>query len=270
VSRAFRTVAAVLLTPLALSSQGITGDVPTIHLAGDSTMAEKLAEKRPETGWGEMLGFHFLPGQVRVANHARNGRSTRTFIEEGRWGDLLRQLNRGDYVFIQFGHNDASLDKPDRYTSPEQYRANLERFVDETLERGAIPVLFTPVVRRRFTAEGEFYHTHGEYPDLVRGVAADRGVPLIDLHRASERAIRELGSAESRAIFLHLTPGENSNYPDGLRDDTHFSPAGARLIARLAAQEIASSGLPLAARLRPDNPRKCPSDLPNTNRREAS
>ncbi|HYW10794.1 MAG TPA: rhamnogalacturonan acetylesterase, partial [Longimicrobium sp.] len=192
----------------------------TVFVAGDSTAAQKLVTKRPETGWGERLQQHFDIDAVRVLNHARNGRSTRTFISEGRWQAVVDELRPGDYVLIQFGHNDGSRDKVDRYTPPADYRRNLARFVAEARAKGANPVLLTPVVRRRFDSAGAFYGTHGEYPDLVRAVAAELRVPLIDMHQGSERVLREYGTERSRALFLHLAPGEDANYPDGLRDDT--------------------------------------------------
>ncbi len=221
----------------------------TVFVAGDSTAAQKLVTRRPETGWGERLQQHFDIDVVRVQNHARNGRSTRTFISEGRWQALVDELRPGDYVLIQFGHNDGSPDKADRYTPPADYRRNLARFVAEVRARQANPVLMTPVVRRRFDPAGGFYDTHGEYPDLVRSVAAELGVPLIDMHRASEWALREHGVERSRDLFLHLAPGENANYPAGLQDDTHFSPAGAELMAALVVQGIRDAVPALAAQL---------------------
>ncbi len=226
----------------------------TVFLAGDSTMAEKRADRRPETGWGEALPAFFDTTQVRVENHARNGRSTRTFIEEGRWQALIERVQPGDYVFIQFGHNDQSEAKPDRYTPPEAFRGNLIRFVRDVRARGGEPVLVTPVVRRRFDAEGRFYDVHGVYPDLVRSVAVTYGVPLVDLHRASAGLLRELGPEGSKRLFLHLKPGAHPNYPDGLEDDTHFSPAGARAMAERVVQEVRALGLPLAAHLRTPPP----------------
>ena len=108
------------------------GEQPvTIHLAGDSTMAEKLPEKRPETGWGECLQSFFDEKRVVVKNYAKNGRSTRTFISEGLWSALLEQVKAGDYVMIQFGHNDESKEKVDRYTPPEDFRKNLIRFIED-------------------------------------------------------------------------------------------------------------------------------------------
>ena len=221
----------------------------TVFLAGDSTMAEKLPEKRPETGWGEFLQSKFDPGKVRIQNHAQNGRSTRTFIGEGRWQALVDQVKPGDYVFIQFGHNDESPEKVDRYTPPAQFSANLARFVTDVRAKSGTPVLMTPVMRRRFDDEGQFYDVHGIYPDLTRAVAADLDVALIDMHRKSEALLRRLGPEQTKALFLILAPGENPNYPDGVDDNTHFSPLGAGLMADLAVDGIRELNLDLAGLL---------------------
>jgi lysophospholipase L1-like esterase len=210
----------------------------TVFLAGDSTMAEKLAEKRPETGWGERLQQYFDARKVKIENHAQNGRSTKTFISENRWQAIVDKLKKGDYVFIQFGHNDQSKEKGERYTPPEDFKANLRRMVADARAKGANPVLFTPVMRRRFDREGKFYDTHGEYPDLTRAVAKELNVALIDMHRASEKLLVEYGAEKSKKLFLILAPGESANYPKGLDDNTHFSPLGAEEMARLAVEEI--------------------------------
>src|SRR5882762_8306845 len=174
----------------------------TIYLAGDSTMAQKLPAKRPETGWGEMLGKFFQDDKVKIENRAQNGRSTRTFIGENRWQGIVDRLQPGDYVFIQFGHNDESKEKVDRYTPPLAYRNNLVRFLTEVREKKGFPVLLTPLMRRRFDSEGKLQDTHGEYPDIVRGVAKEYRVPLIDLHRSSARVLELYGPEESRKLFL--------------------------------------------------------------------
>lgn len=223
----------------------------TVYLAGDSTMAEKLPEKRPETGWGERLQLLFNSDKVRIANHAKNGRSTRTFLTENLWQRILDDLKKGDYVFIQFGHNDQAKARTERYTPPADFQANLVRFVTEVRERQAHPVLMTPVVRRRFNDAGEFYDTHGEYPDLVRRVATAHRVPLIDMHQRSERVLRKLGAEESRKLFLHLKPNENANYPAGLEDNTHFNSYGAEVMAGLAVEGIRELKLELARYLKP-------------------
>src|SRR5215831_2126564 len=223
----------------------------TIHLAGDSTMAEKLAEKRPETGWGEPLQFFFQDNQIEIRNYAKNGRSTRTFISEGLWDDLLSQVKPGDYVFIQFGHNDESKEKFDRYTPPEDFRNNLVRFIDDVRGKKAFPVLLTPLMRRRFDGDGKLVDTHGEYPGIVRSVAAEYKTPLIDMHRMSAEILQRFGADGSKALFLQLKPQENPNYPNGIEDNTHFSPLGAQMMAELAVRGIREAALPLASLLKP-------------------
>ena len=222
----------------------------TIFLAGDSTMAQKLPEKRPETGWGEMLGQYFKAGKVQIENRAANGRSTKTFISEGKWQKIIDDLKKGDYVFIQFGHNDSSKEKGERYTPPEDYRTNLIRFVDEVRSKKGQPVLLTPVVRRRFDKGGKFYDTHGVYPDIVRSVAKEKGIPLIDMQQKTEALITRYGVEDSRKLFLQLKPGENANYPNGIDDNTHFSPLGAENVAKLVVEAIRESKVSVRKYLR--------------------
>jgi lysophospholipase L1-like esterase len=243
-----------ILFLLVLISGNVRGKEPiTIYLAGDSTMAQKLEEKRPETGWGESLQKYFKEDKVRVENHAQNGRSTRTFITEKRWQAIIDKLKAGDYVFIQFGHNDESKDKVDRYTPPADYRRNLINFINDVRAKKAIPVLLTPVMRRRFDKDGNFQDTHGEYPDIVRAVAAETKVALLDMHRQSEKVIKQYGVEGSKKLFLQLAPGENPNYPKGIEDNTHFRPLGADVMARLAVAAIRDQKLGLAKYLKKDD-----------------
>jgi lysophospholipase L1-like esterase len=221
----------------------------TVFLAGDSTMAVKLSNKRPETGWGEQLQGFFDETKVKVENHAQNGRSTRSFIAEDRWQAIVDKLKKGDYVFIQFGHNDEKVGT-DRYASPEDYRKNLVRFIADVREKKGIPVLLTPVMRRRFVEHGVFQDTHGEYPNVVRAVAAEYKVAMIDMHRKSEGVIKQYGAEESRKLFLQLKPEENANYPKGIEDNTHFSPVGAKIMAGLAVEGIREQKLSLAKYLK--------------------
>ncbi len=222
----------IAMTPLAM-------DKPvTIWIAGDSTAAEKLASKRPETGWGEMLGQYFRPSEVRVANRALNGRSTRSFIAEGRWANIVDSVAPGDYVFIQFGHNDESPDKGDRYSPPADFKRNLARMVNDVRAKKGNPVLLTPVARRKFNAAGELEETHGEYPGLTIAVANDLKVPLIDMRAASAAILASYGPDSSAKLFLQLEKGENANYPDGVHDNTHFRPLGAELMARAVIDGI--------------------------------
>jgi len=241
-----------ILLLLLLVSGNVEGKEPiTVYLAGDSTMAQKLPEKRPETGWGEALQKFFKEDQVRIENHAQNGRSTRTFITEKRWQAIVDKLKPGDYVFIQFGHNDESKEKIDRYTPPADYRQNLIKFISEVREKKAIPVLLTPVMRRRFDEKGNFFDTHGEYPNIVRAVAAEKKVVLLDMHRETEELIKRYGPEASKKLFLQLAAGENPNYPKGIEDNTHFSPLGAGLVAGLVVEAIRRQRVSLAKHLKP-------------------
>ena len=242
-----RALLCILILTVAAWSQN--GSV-TIYLAGDSTCANKTPDKRPETGWGEMLGLHFKDGKVKVDNRAANGRSTKSFIAEGKWQGIINELKKGDYVFVQFGHNDESKDKGERYTPPEDYKKNLVRFIADVRGRDATIILLTPVMRRRFDKDGRFYDTHGEYPDIVRSVASEHKVLLIDMHRSSQKVIERYGVDGSRSLFLQLKPGENQNYPDGVEDNTHFSALGAEKMAGLVVEAIRESKIALRKTLK--------------------
>lgn len=223
---------------LACSNIWAQSNPVTIFLAGDSTCAAKADDKRPETGWGEMLQKHFDTKKVVVDNRAANGRSTKSFLAEKRWDDLVKKIIKGDHVFIQFGHNDAAKDKGERYAPPEEYRANLRRFVLDVRAKGGVPVLLTPVVRRRFDNAGKFYDTHGEYTDIVRSIATEMHVTSIDMHAESRKLIEKRGVEASKELFLQLRPGESVNYPNGIEDNTHFSPLGADIMATLVVEQV--------------------------------
>ncbi len=208
----------------------------TVYTIGDSTMADKKPEVYPETGWCQVLSTFFDVG-VLVKNKAVNGRSTKSFIKEGRWKSVLDSLDNGDYVFIQFGHNDEKEYDTARYTTPfGTYAGNLEKFVRETREKGGIPVLFTPIVRRKFDESGKLTDTHGQYPEAVRKVASEMKVPLIDLQKLSADLITRTGPEPSKKLFLWTEP--DSRFLEGRKDDTHLSVEGAKLVARLAAENL--------------------------------
>lgn len=220
--------------------------VPTLFLAGDSTLAIKLDSKRPETGWGEALAGCVDAAALRIDNRARNGRSTRTFIDEGLWQSLVRDAKPGDFVAIQFGHNDEVPSKTDRYTTPVAYRANLVRFVEDTRARRATPLLLTPVERRTFDARGAAVETHAEYAAIVREVAASMTVTLVDMGRASHALLSRMGPDSSVALYLHVPRSAHPNYPDGVADDTHFSPRGAAVMSDLFVRAVRTQKLALA------------------------
>ncbi len=217
----------------------------TVYLAGDSTAANKTADKRPETGWGEMLQQYFDPAKVKIVNEALNGRSTKSFIDEGRWQKIVDSLRKGDYIFIQFGHNDEKKDKPAVYASPDDYKANLVKFIRETKAKGATPVLMTPVSRRKFEND-VLVKTHGEYPDAVKSVGKAENVAVIDMESKSAAVLARYGKDDSAKLFLKLKPGENPNYPKGVDDNTHFNPKGAEEMAKLAVAGIREEKLKLS------------------------
>ncbi|MFC1569540.1 rhamnogalacturonan acetylesterase [bacterium] len=219
--------------------------VVQIFLIGDSTMADKPIEGNPERGWGQLLP-EFFHSSVKINNHAVNGRSTKSFIDEGRWDVVLDSLKPGDYVMIQFGHNDQKDYDSTRYAAPYgAYQSNLIRFVNESKAKKSNPILITPVMRRRFDENGQFYDTHGDYPDVVRELAESLQIPLIDLHQSSKQFIEQLGEENSKKIFLWVKPGEYPRFPEGKEDNTHFSEYGARQIAQLVVKEILKTDLNL-------------------------
>lgn len=234
-------ITGLLFMSFTLSAPKIT----RIFLIGDSTMANKPLVDNPERGWGQLFPVFFKEGVV-IENHAVNGRSTKSFIDEGRWDSVLSKLHRKDYVFIQFGHNDEKTADPQRYAEAHSaFKTNLEKFVTEARLKGAIPVLLTPVMRRRFDEKGNFFDTHGDYPAVVKEVADAMKTPLIDLHQKSEKLIREYGAEGSKALFLHIAPGVYKSFPEGKADDTHFSETGATKMAGLVVEGIKEQNLEL-------------------------
>ena len=214
-----------------------------IFMIGDSTMANKSPDVFPETGWGQVFGEYFT-SDVTIDNRAMNGRSTKSFINEKRWDSVLEGLKPGNYVFIEFGHNDEKVEKPGVGTTLDEYRANLIKFVSETREKKGIPILMTPVARRNFV-NGVLQDTHGMYPDVVREVATKYNVAFIDMQRKSEMVIRQLGDEQSKALWNWVEPGKYKYYPNGMKDNTHFNPAGARRMAQLAIDGLFDLELPL-------------------------
>ena len=219
-----------------------------IFLAGDSTMSIKDPRAYPETGWG-MPFVHFWDTTVSIVNRARNGRSTKTFIQEGIWQSIINEANEGDYVLIQFGHNDESAEKKERYTTPDSFKLNLIRFITETRNKKATPILISPVSRRRFDKDGQIMETHKQYSPLVKEVAEQTGTIFIDLDTQSRALYQQFGPEPSRWLFLQLKPGEHPNYPDGRDDNTHFNELGARLIAQIVLSELREKVPELATRI---------------------
>ena len=203
-----------------------------VFICGDSTAASYDAAETLIVGWGQALAEMFP--EIPVFNHAMAGRSTRTFLEEGRLQRTDGKIRPGDLLLIQFGHNDES-DKPERHTDPwTDYRDNLKVFVKFARERGAVPILLTPVCMRIWK-EGKLQETHGDYPAAMRSAAEEESVPLMDMYRESFRIVSEAGEEGSKQLFMNLMPGEDPRYPQGLEDNAHPRRAGAERFAAYAA-----------------------------------
>lgn len=248
-----------------------TDDSVTIFMIGDSTMANKILRGgNRERGWGQVLPGFFTEN-VKVDNHALNGRSSKSFIDEGEWDKVRAKIRKGDYVFIQFGHND---EKPDakRHTEPgTTFDANLRRYVTETRAKGGIPVLFNSIVRRNFfnnknavtdddyrkeRVEGSNFEgdslidTHGAYLDSPRKVAEEMGVPFVDLNKLTRDLVQRMGKKGSKKLYMWIPEGVSPACPRGREDNTHLNVFGARKVAGLAVDAVAQEVPELAKWIR--------------------
>jgi len=255
--------------------------VTTIFIIGDSTAAEKdLSKGSPERGWGMALQCFFDEAFIRVDNHAVNGRSSKSFLDEGRWQKVLDKIKPGDYVIIQFGHNDEKPN-PARHTEPgSTFDANLAKFVTETRQMGGIPIVMNPVVRRNFAVkavkndddealrnttfkdgakikEGDMLKdTHGLYAVAPRQVADSLHAYFIDATKITHDLEQGLGVEGSKKLHMWYQPGEHPAVPDGKQDNTHYNIYGAHQVAKLFADALCEE-IPLLSKYRTnDNPCK--------------
>lgn len=211
---------------------------------GDSIMQYNDCTTYPQTGWVQELA-RFFPPETEFLHFAKNGRSTKSFIDEGRFDAVKQAARAGDFALIQFGHNDEKKQDPARYTDPGEggaYRANLALFVRELRARGAKPVLLTPIARRKFSAEHTLEDTHGNYPAAVIETARAVCVPCIDMTALTGAYLAAVGETASRALFMHFDRGLYDNFPDGKTDNSHLRPDGAFAFSRIAARELAALG----------------------------
>ena len=202
----------------------------TVYYIGDSTVARNNIRSYPQTGMSQGLAL-YLKESVRIASHAKNGRSTKSFLDEGRFVPVEREMGEGDFLLIQFGHNDEKAD-PARHTDPEgSFRENLRLFIRAAEKAGAYPVLITPIARRLFDEDGRFLPgSHGDYPEAVRQVGAETGVPVIDLTAATEEFLAGLGDEPSKPLFM---------WP---KDNTHLKPEGAVKMSGFLAEGLEKLG----------------------------
>ncbi|MFF9171563.1 MULTISPECIES: rhamnogalacturonan acetylesterase [unclassified Streptomyces] len=242
--------AVLAAVPLTVAAAPSPKAFRTLYIAGDSTAAQKYSDAAPETGWGMALPF-FLHKDLRVANHAMNGRSSKSFLDEGRLDAVLSVIRPGDLLLIQFAHNDEKATDPTRYTEPwTTYQECLTRYVDGARQRGARPVLATPVERRRFDAAGDAQPTHGDYPAAMRALAEQEGIALLDVQTLSLALWQRLGVEQTKTYF---------NWTATEQDNTHFNPPGAIAVARLVARELLRTRV-----LAPRDTRRLDDEIPGS------
>jgi lysophospholipase L1-like esterase len=238
-----------------------------LWLIGDSTMADYTlypedykSARYPITGWGQVFQPFvsdknlkgatnlFKADSVLVVNKAKGGRSTRTFFQEGRWREVYEALQPGDFVLIQFGHNDAAENKPERYVDIEGYKEFLRLFILQTHQKKATPILITPVARNYPWENGHLKNVHGDYPKSMKEIAAETNTGLIDLNEMSMDFFSNKGKEYvSGHYFMNLPAGKFEAYPDGQNDNTHFQPEGATEVARLVFNgltQLANQAIP--------------------------
>ncbi|KUO03681.1 rhamnogalacturonan acetylesterase [Streptomyces caeruleatus] len=249
------SLAALAAAPLALAVTGTAQAAQrhrtrTVFIAGDSTAAQKYADAAPETGWGMAFPF-FLRKNLLVSNHAVNGRSSKSFVDEGRLDAILQAIQPGDLLLIQFAHNDEKVADPTRYTEPwTTYQDYLRLYVEGARARGARPVLATAVERRKFDADGNAVPTHGDYPVAMRALAQEERVTLLDVQALSLALWQRIGVEGTKTYF---------NWTATEQDNTHFNPPGAIAVARLVARELLRTRV-----LAPQDVRRLGEEIPET------
>lgn len=215
----------------------------TIYWAGDSTVAYNSILTYPQTGIGQAFSL-FVKREIQIENHAMNGRSTKSFMDEARLAAIEARIGKGDFLFIQFGHNDEKRQDPSRYTEPySSFKANLAAYVDVARSHGAYPVLITPLERRCFQEDGTL--GTGEHTDYVKGMkqtAEELKVALVDLHARSRKVLAEAGPEVSKKFYMHLEPGRYESHPEGLVDNTHLQYAGAVTYGKCIAEGLRELG----------------------------
>lgn len=214
-----------------------------IYWAGDSTIKNNTYATYPQTGIGQALPY-YLKADIEVCNFAENGRSTKSFIDEGRLGLINNLIQKNDFLFISFGHNDEKSEDPLRYTTPYgSYQDNLKLMIDTARQKGAYPVLITPLYRRLFDENGQLIRgSHLEYPEAMQALAERESVPCVDLCGLSYDLIAGFGPEKSKDFFMNFAAGQYDNYPDGSADNTHLRFEGAVMCAGLIAGALKRLG----------------------------
>lgn len=229
------------------SRSGAAGaDTPTLWVIGDSTASVYAANLYPRMGWAQPLQDSFAPACATIGDRAISGRSSKSFFDEGAWTPVRDALKRGDFVLIQFGHNDEKSDDPLRFTDPfTTFQQYLSTYLDDTLARGATPILLTPINRNKWSGSA-LADTHGQYPVAIRELAQARGIALVDATALTRSYFERIGESATTQLFMDLAVGQFPNYPEGNVDNTHLQELGARTIAGLILADLARQGSPIA------------------------
>ncbi|MFC4386355.1 rhamnogalacturonan acetylesterase [Gracilibacillus marinus] len=216
-----------------------------LFLAGDSTMSNYDSNAYPRMGWGQVLPM-FFNEELVVRNHAASGRSTKSFIAEKRWETMEKDFRPGDFVFIQFGHNDQKPDVERRTEPYTSYQQNLTYFIQRAREHRVTPILLTSITRRHFDENGQLLDTHGDYPQAMRALANKEQVACVDMLIKTTEAVQQLGLEKSKQWYMWINSGQFKGYPDGEQDDTHLREEGAKKIASICVHELIKLNHPLA------------------------
>ena len=237
-------------TPFSIcTGKPASGRVVSIYVIGDSTASIYTSDLYPRTGWGQVLGDYFSATCAVVKDKALSGRSSKSFYDEGAWTPIRDGLVAGDFVIIQFGHNDEKSDDPTRYTVPQTtYKQYLTTYITDTQAKKAFPILATSINRNQWSG-ATLSDTHGAYPPAVRELAAALSVPLVDLTALTKTYFERIGQTETTKLFMDLAAGQFPNYPSGNTDNTHLQETGARIIARLFNSDAYRQKLPVASNL---------------------
>jgi lysophospholipase L1-like esterase len=223
----------------------------TIYMIGDSTMSVYASTLAPRMGWGQPFGTYFNASCATVVDKALSGRSSKSFFDEGAWTPVKNALQSGDYVLIQFGHNDEKNAEPTLFTDPQTtYKQFLTTYISDTRAKMATPILLTSINRNNWSTGTTVKDTHGAYPPAVRELAAALEVDLIDLTALTKSYFERIGQAETAKLFLILAAGESPNYPNGVTDNAHLQEKGALTIGQLAMADAWSQKLSIASLLK--------------------
>lgn len=213
---------------------------------GDSTMQQNFEDTFPQVGWPQALPLFLRPNVVSILNFAHNGCSTKSFKDLGYFDELLKHAKKGDYCFIEFGHNDEKENNPLRYARPFiEYKENLNYFIDKLENKGVTPILLTPVYRRMFKDGHPDIECHKDYPQAMAEVAKERGVFLIDVTQKSMELLDKVGFDGSRRFYMNFDKGIYDNFKDGLNDNSHLRFDGAYEIAKIVVQALYDAKHPL-------------------------